>query len=233
MQNSFDLLCQGDSRLLRINGQPGERYFIEPGAMVGMSPTWKLNIRTGGITKMFGRVLTGESVLLQEYKAIGQGELLLAPVHNGDILGVRVGEKQYRISNHNFLACTGGVSLKAQARVKGIFGTGEGLFSLNTEGEGILFVNSCGALHRISLKEGEEYIIDSGHLVLWDKNMKYSTKLAGGGIAKSVFSGEGFVASFIGPGDIWLQTRKPIVTDINATANNNTGNANVTYNVSY
>ena len=211
MQNKFDLICQGDSRLLRINGQSGESYFIEPGTMAGMTPTWKLNIKTGGASKMFGRMLTGESALLQEYKAFSQGELVLAPVYNGDILGVRVGAKQYRISNGNFLACTEGVTLNAKASVKGVLGTGEGLFSLSTDGEGILFVNSCGSLHRITLKEGEEYIIDSGHLVLWDKDMKFSTKLAGGGVAKSIFSGEGFVACFVGPGDIWMQTRKPII----------------------
>lgn len=226
MSNKFELLCQGDSRLLKINGEAGESFFIEPGTMAAMTPTWKLNIRTGGVGKMIGRVITGESVLLQEYKALSSGELLLAPVYSGDILGVKVGERQYRISNGNFLACTEGVSLKAKVRVKGIFGTGEGFFSLRTTGDGILFVNSCGSLHRISLKEGEEYIVDSSHLVLWDENMKFSTKLAGGGVMKSVFSGEGFVASFVGPGDLWIQTRKPIYID---TTSNNTNSSNVTY----
>ena len=142
---------------------------------------------------------------------------MLAPVYNGDIIGVKVGEKQYRISNTNFLACTGDVSLKAKARVKGMFGTGEGFFSLVSDGEGVLFVHSCGGLHRITLKEGEEYIVDSGHLVIWDTSLKYSTKLAGGGIIKSMFSGEGFVASFVGPGDLWIQSRKPITTTVNTT----------------
>lgn len=223
MQKKFELLCQGDSRLLRINGEAGESFFIEPGTMAGMTPTWKLNIKTGGVSKMLGRVITGDSVLLQEYKAIDTGELLLAPIYSGDILGVKVGEKQYRISNGNFLACTAGVELEVKAKVKGIFGTGEGLFSLRTKGDGILFVNSCGSLHRITLQPGEEYIIDSGHLVLWDRDMKFSTKLAGGGIAKSIFSGEGFVASFVGPGDLWIQTRKPLIMD---TTVNNT---NITY----
>lgn len=228
MRNNFELLCQGDSRLLRINALPGERYFIETGAMAGMTPTWKLNIKTGGLNKMFSRAITGESLLLQEYVAKEEGELLLAPVNSGDILGVKIGEKQYIVSNNNFLACTGGVSLKARARVKGVLGTGEGLFSLYTEGEGVLFVHSCGALHRISLAEGQEYIVDSGHLILWDKNLKYSTKLAGGGIAKSIFSGEGFVSNFVGPGDIWIQTRKPLIATTTVNTNSN-GSTTVSY----
>lgn len=211
MSNKFELLCQGDSRLLKINGERGESFFIEAGSMAAMSPTWHLNIKTGGLGKAFGRMLTGESLLLQEYVAKEDGELLLAPIFNGDILGVKIGAKQYRLSNGSFLACTSGVKMETKARVKGVFGSGEGFFSLNTTGEGVLFVNSCGSLHRITLKEGEEYVVDSGHLVLWDRDMKFSTKLAGGGIAKSIFSGEGFVANFVGPGDIWIQSRKPLL----------------------
>lgn len=224
MSDKFELLCQGDSRLLKINAERGESFFIETGTMVAMTPTWDLSIKTGGLGKAFGRMLTGESLLLQQYTAKNGGELLLAPMYNGDILGVKVGDKQYRISNGNFLACTANVKLETKVRVKGIFGTGEGFFSLNTTGDGILFVNSCGSLHRITLKEGEEYIVDSGHLVLWDRDMKFSTKLAGGGIAKSVFSGEGFVANFVGPGDIWIQSRKPLLYEINSNGSSATIN---------
>lgn len=213
MSDKFELLCQGDSRLLKINGEKGDSFFVETGAMAAMTPTWNLNVRTGGLSKVFGRMLTGESVLLQKYTATDNGELLLAPVYSGDILGVKVGDKQYRISNGCFLACSSDVKIETKARLKGVFGTGEGFFSLNTSGEGILFVNSCGSLHRIHLEPGEEYIVDSGHLVLWDRNMEFSTKLAGGGIAKSIFSGEGFVANFVGPGDIWIQSRKPLVLE--------------------
>ena len=99
------------------------------------------------------------------------------------------GSKQYRISNGNFLACTEGITLEAKAKVKGIFGSGEGIFGLRTVGAGTLFVNSCGSIHKINLNIGEEYIVDS--------------------------SGEEFVARFRGPGQIWIQTRKPIVVASN------------------
>ena len=125
------------------------------------------------------------------------------------------GSKQYRISNGNFLACTEGITLEAKAKVKGIFGSGEGIFGLRTVGKGTLFVNSCGSIHKINLNIGEEYIVDSTHLVLWENEMEFSTELAGGGLASSFLSGEGFVARFRGPGQIWIQTRKPIVVASN------------------
>ena len=212
----FELLCQGDSRLLKINANRGESYKVEAGSMVAMTTTFELKIKAGGIGKMLGRVMSGESALLQEYKATSDGELLLAPSSSGDITKIDIdGSKQYRISNGNFLACTEGITLETKAKVKGIFGSGEGIFGLRTLGSGTLFVSSCGSIYKIALKEGQEYTIDSGHLVLWDNDMRFTTELAGGGLASSFLSGEGFVAKFCGPGELWIQTRKPIVLSSN------------------
>ncbi|MEG2193636.1 MAG: TIGR00266 family protein [Terrisporobacter sp.] len=212
----FELLCQGDSRILKINANRGEAFTVEAGSMVAMTPTFDLKVKAGGLGKMFGRVMSGESALLQEYRATNDGELLLAPTMSGDIEKVELdGRHQYRISNGNFLACSEGITLETKAKIKGIFGSGEGIFGLRTAGAGTLFVNSCGSIHKINLGVGEEYIVDSTHLVLWENDMDFSTELAGGGIGKSLFSGEGFVARFRGPGQIWIQTRKPIVIPTN------------------
>lgn len=212
----FELLCQGDSRILKINATQGETFRVEAGSMVAMTPTFELKVKAGSVGKMLGRMMSGESALLQEYKALDNGEILLAPTGSGDIMKVDIdGSKQYRISNGNFLACTDGITLEAKAKVKGIFGSGEGLFGLRTKGSGTLFVNACGSIHKIVLKEGQQYIIDSTHLVLWENDMEFSTELAGGGLASSLFSGEGFVAKFTGPGVIWIQTRKPIIIPSN------------------
>lgn len=211
-KDKFELLCQGDSRILKINAMKGEIFRVESGSMVAMTPTFELKVKAGSVGKMFGRFMSGESALLQEYRAIDDGEILLSPSYAGDIAKVELnGRKQYRIGNGNFLACTEGIALEAKAKVKGIFGSGEGIFGLRTEGEGTLFVNSSGSIYKINLREGEKYVIDSSHLVLWDKDMEFSTELAGGGVASSFLSGEGFVAKFCGPGEIWLQTRKPYI----------------------
>jgi uncharacterized protein (TIGR00266 family) len=212
----YELLCQGDSRLLKINATQGDVYRVEAGSMVGMTPTFELKVKAGSIGKMFGRVMSGETALIQEYIAKSDGELLLAPTGSGDITKVELdGTKQYRISNGNFLACTEGINLEAKAKVKGIFGTGESIFGLRTQGAGTLFVSSCGSIYKIVLNQNEKYIIDSSHLVLWDNNMEYSTELANGDVLSSFFSGEGFVAKFVGPGEIWIQTRKPFAVSTN------------------
>lgn len=212
----FELLCQGDSRILKIYANRGEVYIVEAGSMVAMTPSFDLNVKAGGIGKMFGRWMSGESALLQEYTALDDGELLLAPTASGDITKIDLdGSKSLRISNGNFLACTEGIDLETKARIKGILGSGEGIFGLRAKGIGTLFVNSCGSIYKINLAEGQEYIVDSSHLVLWDDDMEYSTELACKGVASSFFSGEGFVARFKGPGQILIQTRNPVVLSQN------------------
>lgn len=203
----FEILSKGDGAILKINAQEGEIYQTEGGAMVAMSPTFQMKSTGGSLGKMLGRSLSGESAFMQYYKATTPGELLLAPKFNGDIHGLKIEEgRVIRISNGNFLACTQGVNIDIKARTKGMMGSGEGLLSLTASGEGALFVSSCGSVYKKSLLAGEKYVVDSNHLVMWDDSLELSTELAGG-IANSILSGEGLVAKFIGPGEVWIQTR--------------------------
>ena len=71
-----------------------------------------------------------------------------------------------------------------------------------------MLVSSFGAIHRRTLRPGEQYVIDTGHLVAWEGHMKYDIrKAAKSGYLRSMLSGEGLVAEFTGPGEILIQTR--------------------------
>ena len=78
---------------------------------------------------------------------------------------------------------------------------------LQVSGNGLLLISSFGASHRKKLQPGERYVIDTGHLVAWEGNMQYNLRKAARGFFQSVFSGEGLVADFMGPGEILIQTR--------------------------
>ena len=54
---------------MKINATKGELFRVEAGSMVAMTPTFELKVKAGSIGKMFGRVMSGESALLQEYRA--------------------------------------------------------------------------------------------------------------------------------------------------------------------
>ncbi|HVE56200.1 MAG TPA: AIM24 family protein, partial [Pyrinomonadaceae bacterium] len=82
-----------------------------------------------------------------------------------------------------------------------------GLFVLQVSGSGLLLVSSFGAIHRKTLRPGEQYVVDTGHLVAWEGHMQYNLRKAASGFFKSFLSGEGMVAEFTGPGEILIQTR--------------------------
>jgi uncharacterized protein (TIGR00266 family) len=112
------------------------------------------------------------------------------------------------VQSSSYLA--GDVSLQVETKFGGaktLFG-GEGLFVLQVSGTGLLLVSSFGSIHRRILRPGEQYVVDTGHLVAWEGHMQYNLrKAAKSGFFRSMMSGEGLVAEFQGPGEILIQTR--------------------------
>ena len=47
--------------------------------------------------------------------------------------------------------------------------SGEGLFLLTVQGSGLLLLSSFGAIHAKDLAPGEEYIVDTGHIVAFEE----------------------------------------------------------------
>jgi uncharacterized protein (AIM24 family) len=94
---------------------------------------------------------------------------------------------------------------KSQGLGKAMF-SGEGLFVNRVSGTGIIFVTSLGAIVQRQLKQGEQWIVDNGHLVAW--NCPYAIERAGGGIISGMHAGEGLVCRFTGPGTVFIQVNK-------------------------
>jgi len=82
----------------------------------------------------------------------------------------------------------------------------EGLFLLKIEGTGTMFASSFGAVHPITLGDGETCRIDTGHIVAFDDGVDYKVKRIGG-LKSTFFSGEGLVVELTGPGRVWIQSR--------------------------
>ncbi len=123
----------------------------------------------------------------------------------GDIVPIQLdGQVQWNIGKGGFLAMTHGVvkETKSQGLGKAMF-SGEGLFVHRVSGVGIIFVTSLGAIVQRQLKQGEQWIVDNGHLVAW--NCPYSIERTGGGIISGMHAGEGLVCRFTGPGTVFIQ----------------------------
>ena len=71
-----------------------------------------------------------------------------------------------------------------------------------------MLVSSYGAILTRTLRPGEGYTLDTGHVVAFDESVQYSVHKAGNW-KTTVLGGEGLVTRFAGPGRLWLQTRSP------------------------
>jgi uncharacterized protein (AIM24 family) len=73
-------------------------------------------------------------------------------------------------------------------------------------GTGTLIVSSYGAIHRLELAEGQQYIVDTGHLVTVEEQLDFDVRRVAGW-KSTLFIGEGLVVELTGPGKRTLQSR--------------------------
>ena len=210
----YEILYPEAFPVVQCELERGERIKAESDAMIAMSPTIDVDGKMEGglLSGLARKFLSGESMFFQELTARrGPGKVLFGHALPGGILDVELdGSHGLTIQKNGFLASTPGIeiSTKAQNLSRGLF-SGEGFFILNAKGCGTVFVSSYGVIHPINLENGEEIIIDNGHLVAWPDYMEYKIERASNGWLSSFTSGEGLVCRFRGPGVVLIQTRNP------------------------
>ncbi len=215
----YEILYQPSYSLARVQLGEGEAITAESGAMVSMSPTIHLEAKMagGGLMGAVKSAIGGESLFRTTFTAqSGAGEVLLAPATTGDIMGLQMAGQSLFVQPGSYLAGATGLNIGIQGSPRAML-SGEGLFLLTVSGAGLLLLSSFGAIHKVTLGPGEEYIIDSGHMVAFDSNISYTVEKASGrsqglggflkGVVTSALTGEGLVCRYRGPGDIYLQTR--------------------------
>ena len=181
----------------------------EAGAMVSMSANVELQSQMkGGLFGALKRAAGGESAFVSTFTARGgPGEVTLAPGAPGDIAAVEMNNQSFFVQSSSYLAGDAGLNVDTKWGGAKTFFSGEGLFVLLVQGQGLLLVSSFGAIHRKTLQPRERYVVDTGHLVAWEGSTQYTLRKAAAGFFRSMVSGEGIVAEFTGPGELLIQTR--------------------------
>ena len=194
--------------LALIDLDPGETVQAEAGAMVSMSPTISMETKAqGGLLGGLRRtVLGGESFFINTFKAEQPGQVTVAPALPGDIVALELTGQTLLVQSGSFLAATEGVNVDTKWGGGKSFFSGEGLFLLRCTGQGTIWLSSYGAIHDIDLGVGEQYVVDTGHMVAFDDSVGYDVGRSGGW-KSTLFSGEGLVVRLTGPGRFYMQTR--------------------------
>ncbi len=209
----WEIQSEGAFPILKCSLKIGEAIKAQAGTMMAMSDGLKITGKVdGGIGKAIGRLFSGESFFMQQAKAKEKdGWILFASKKPGGIGEIDIKPNtELMVQKDGFIAGTKDVevSTKVQSLIKGIFG-GEGLFIVKLSGKGKAFIETYGSIHVIDVTEGEEIIVDNGHLIAWESTLDYDISKGGSGLISMITAGEGFVCKFKGHGKIWVQTRNP------------------------
>ena len=203
---------EGDSLPVVICSlENGERMITEGGAMSWMSPNMKMETTTGGgIGKMFGRMLSGESLFLNYYTATnGPGMIAFASSLPGAIKKFDISPGNEMIcQKSSFLAASETIELSMHFQKKlgsGLFG-GEGFIMQKLSGTGTAFIEIDGYAKEYNLPAGQQIVVDTGHLAAMSATCTMDIVTVPG-IKNMFLGGEGVFNTVItGPGTVYLQS---------------------------
>ena len=197
--------------------EAGQTLCCEGGAMSWMSPNMLMETNSGGgAKKVFGRLLSGESLFMNEYKPQGgSGVIAFASRFPGSIIPYEVKPGQgIIVQKRGFLAMEKGldVSIYFQQKVsRGLFG-GEGFIMQRISGDGLVFLEIDGHCKEYELQAGQSIIVDTGYLAAMSESCTMEVRTIKG--AMNIFlGGEGLFHTVVnGPGKVWLQSMPLSVT---------------------
>jgi uncharacterized protein (TIGR00266 family) len=187
---------------------PGEQLVTESGAMATMAPGIDLSASlNGGIFKAILRKYLGnESLFINTFtnKNTQSAKLTITQPTPGDMVLRELNNETIFLQPSAFVACEKGVKMGLKFAGLTSFIAREGLFKLQFTGTGKLVFGAYGRI--LEKQVTGELIVDTGHLVAYDPQLKLKLQMAGG-IISSLTSGEGLVTRIEGNGKIWIQTR--------------------------
>ena len=197
--------------------EAGQTLCSERGAMSWMSPNISMDTNTGGgLKKAFGRLLSGESIFLNEYTAEGgSGMIAFASSFPGSIIPYQVTPGNgIIVQKKGFLAMEKGLDLSVYLQKKlgkGFFG-GEGFIMQQITGNGMVFIEIDGYCKEYELGVGESIIVDTGYLAAMSESCTMDIETVKG--VKNMFlGGEGiFHTKITGPGKVYIQSMPLINT---------------------
>ena len=193
----------------------GESMITESGSMSWMSPNMKMETTSGGgVKKMFGRLVSGDSAFQNRYTAERtDGRIAFSSSFPGEIKALEISAGRAMIVQKSaFLASEEGVELSMYIQKKlggGLFG-GEGFVMQKLSGNGIAFVEIDGSAIEYQLDVGQEIVVSTGYLAAMEESCTMDIVTVKG--AKNMLlGGEGFFNTVVrGPGKVILQTM-PII----------------------
>ena len=196
--------------VLILDLDPNEQILTEAGAMSWMTDNLHLETKGGGVGKVLGRMLSGDTAFQNIYTCVGRaGQIGMASKMPGSIRAFEITPQRSLILQKGaFLASTKGIDLSIHFKKKlgaSLFG-GEGFILQKVSGQGLVFVEIDGYAVDYTLAPAEKLIVDTGFLAIMDETCTMDI-VSVPGIKNILLGGEGLFNTVItGPGNVTLQT---------------------------
>ncbi len=204
--------------VLEVQLAAGEVVIAQPNSMLSMTSGIKLKATAGrgggsgshgGLLGGMKSMLGGENFFTAEFYAKRDEQVLtLAPDAYGDILPIPLANAGgFFLTRGSYLANVGACELKIKyGGVKGMMAK-TGLFLLHAAGEGTVFCQTYGAIIEQPLGDQESFYVDNKFVVAFSDTVQYQLVKATDSVKDSIFSGEGLINKFTGPGKLYYQSR--------------------------
>ena len=201
----------GNLPVVICHPEAGQTICTQRGCMSWMSPNMQMQTNTGGgLKKALGRLLSGDSIFINEYTPQGgRGMIAFASTFPGTIIPFEVTPGNgIIVQKSGFLAMEKGLDLSVYLQRKlgsGFFG-GEGFIMQKISGNGLAFVEIDGYCKEYELGVGQSIVVDTGYLAAMSETCSMDIQTVQG--AKNIFfGGEGLFHTVItGPGKVYLQS---------------------------
>jgi uncharacterized protein (AIM24 family) len=215
-QNSI-ISGNSGNQYLKIKLQYDDIIITQLGSLICMnSGVLKADIKFDGILHGFSKLLAGEPLYYQVYKGNNKnnGFIYIGSNFINSIIVIKIGYGEiYRLSRNSFLASTGNIKISFTFQMKGLFEIGqeEGFFlpiaTCVGEDYGYIWLCAFGNLEKIIIPKNDYLIIDNGMFLACNDKYQYEISKLGVSIFSSLFSGEGFGMKFLGPAEIFIQSK--------------------------
>ncbi|KAI8620911.1 tryptophan RNA-binding attenuator protein-like domain-containing protein, partial [Chytriomyces sp. MP71] len=205
---SYEIMHRDTNTVLVLN-LGGAKINAKPGSMISITEGTQID---GSFHFSFKNVFTGDQVAFLHLG--GNGQAILSNHGLGDTIVLNV-SPQYTpwvVNRHAFLCMTDNVKRESKAQSMGkAFGSGQGLWVHSYMGEGLLFLETFGAILFKDLQPGETYLIHHHFVVAW--NCGYAvqpiqtSKGGFGGFMQKLATGDFWMCKFTGPGRVYFQSK--------------------------
>ncbi|KAJ2031395.1 hypothetical protein GGH92_003533 [Coemansia sp. RSA 2673] len=167
----FEIIDSNHGSLVLARLPPYSQLFAQVGQTLGQSPRAHSRATTKGAAAVAAlRPLLGRHAFIQEISTdTHPAEVLLAPKHAGDVVVLGMdGSHDYFVRRGRLLAQTKFLTVSTWQGIGAAFNV---LAFDKVSGRGSTVINTFGGLHRLVLKEGEEYLVDPRYVVAWSSTL--------------------------------------------------------------